>query len=577
VQKFKRMKDEGQQNPDPVYPRWGKPSAYDPAVGPPQAGEVSTALWCIIGLACQYFAVYTVLMVVSSVASNGSSEEPSLLRKTLESATATVNYAPMLCILFLSVRMRAIQLTQGETQKYQLPQPWVRQAMSICSWSVLAQLIVVLLVPVFTGREPVTDSDGNIDHNQISSPHCGWLFLVARFAIMIGLYGGYITVCVGTLLMQAPKEIYPDGTPPISPAVSCVVNLTTQYFIVYLLLAIFRTFNQIKGYAHTKASDTLQLAAYTVNFAPMLCILFVGARMRALQIDPLHGNPQPWAQACFYMCTYSVLVQTILVICVPIFLGGRCHKGTSEGDIQFEFRNRNMSVFLDVVRWIAMVCLYGGFSAIIVSVLLIEDEENPDNTPPLSPAMQCIIHLTIQFFAVYLALWLAISIRQWARRQSDFEGNDQTPYALAILETACHTVMFCPMLCVLFLAARMRALQLTRNRGAPQGWAQDAMRFATLCVFAQLIVVLSQFCPGCGAEGRNRQEDDPLEALTEDERFEKQRRPTRICVEFLRFIFIGGMYVGAVAVIIAIFTMTAETANGTGSHIFGKDAQTPYL
>merc|ERR1719379_3205856 len=102
------------------------------------------------------------------------------------------------------------------------------------------------------------------------------------------------------------------------------------------------------------------------------------------------------------------------------------------------------------------------------------------------------------------------------------------------------------------------------------------MRFATVCVLAQLIVVLIQFCPGCGLhEDRNRQENDPLDALTEEEK--KQQRPARLCMEFTRFIFIAGMYVGAVAVILAIFTMTAETANGTGSYVFGKDAQTPYL
>ena len=37
----------------------------------------------------------------------------------------------------------------------------------------------------------------------------------------------------------------------------------------------------------------------------MLCVLFLGARMRALQMDPKHGNPQRWAQNCFYLCTYS--------------------------------------------------------------------------------------------------------------------------------------------------------------------------------------------------------------------------------------------------------------------------------
>ena len=47
------------------------------------------------------------------------------LARTGEAATTTVTYAPMLCVLFLGACMRAIQLSQGETEKHQLPQPWV--------------------------------------------------------------------------------------------------------------------------------------------------------------------------------------------------------------------------------------------------------------------------------------------------------------------------------------------------------------------------------------------------------------------------------------------------------------------
>ena len=37
------------------------------------------------------------------------------------------------------------------------------------------------------------------------------------------------------------------------------------------------------------------------------------------------------------------------------------------------------------------------------------------------------------------------------------------------------TVQFAPMLAVLFIATRMRALQMTDNKGSPQGWVQDGM------------------------------------------------------------------------------------------------------
>ena len=59
----------------------------------------------------------------------------------------------------------------------------------------------------------------------------------------------------------------------------------------YLCLAIVRTCTQFMGPrpALVKLEGSLQLAGFTVNMAPMLCVLFIGARMRALQIDPLNG------------------------------------------------------------------------------------------------------------------------------------------------------------------------------------------------------------------------------------------------------------------------------------------------
>merc|ERR1719258_958539 len=47
------------------------------------------------------------------------------------------------------------------------------------------------------------------------------------------------------------------------------------------------------------------------------------------------------------------------------------------------------------------------------------------------------------------------------------------------IESAKSTVQFAPMLCILFVATRMRALQMTQNRGAPQGWVQDGMYLAS--------------------------------------------------------------------------------------------------
>merc|ERR1719191_2682809 len=156
----------------------------------------------------------------------------------------------------------------------------------------------------------------------------GMIVSAVRYVIMAALYGGFTTVCVGAFLMEGPKEIWgEEGAPPVSPAVGCTMNLCAQFFGVYLLAALTKTAIELSGPSDflVKLNGSLTLARYTVTFAPMLCILFIGARMRALQMDPKHGNPQAWAQNCFYACTYSIMIQTILVVIVSF--QGECQQG----------------------------------------------------------------------------------------------------------------------------------------------------------------------------------------------------------------------------------------------------------
>merc|ERR1719169_401352 len=92
-------------------------------------------------------------------------------------------------------------------------------------------------------------------------------------------------------------------------------------------------------------------ATNSMNFAPMLAVLFIGARMRALQMDPVHGHPQRWAQNCFYACTYALMVQTLLCIAVPVVLGGKAKQGDVEGDIEYEVNNTGFATVLTVARF----------------------------------------------------------------------------------------------------------------------------------------------------------------------------------------------------------------------------------
>merc|ERR1719262_106982 len=143
-------------------------------------------------------------------------------------------------------------------------------------------------------------------------------------------------------------------------------------------------------------------------FAPMLAILFIGARMRALQMDPVNGKPQTWAQNCFFMCTYALLLQTCLCIAIPLVVGGEVKKGETEGDMVYTVANPN----------------------------------GPQYTPPISVTMQCVINLTVQFFVVYLVIWIAITVKEFTGWEWHF--------ITSCMENAKGTIAFCPMLAILF-------------------------------------------------------------------------------------------------------------------------------
>merc|ERR1719440_625042 len=123
------------------------------------------------------------------------------------------------------------------------------------------------------------------------------------------LYGGTATVVYGIFAMEGPEEIWHGGAPPVSPAVQNTILLTFIFFLIYLLVAVTKTLFELVPSMRSsplllKLEASAGAAKMTVNFAPILAILFIGTRMRALAIDPLHGNPQAYAQTCMYWCTF---------------------------------------------------------------------------------------------------------------------------------------------------------------------------------------------------------------------------------------------------------------------------------
>ena len=55
-------------------------------------------------------------------------------------------------------------MTKGETEKFEMPQPWAQTAMLSCVHAVLALVAIVLNIPVLTHESEVpTDEHSNLE------------------------------------------------------------------------------------------------------------------------------------------------------------------------------------------------------------------------------------------------------------------------------------------------------------------------------------------------------------------------------------------------------------------------------
>jgi hypothetical protein len=342
--------------------------------------------------------------------------------------------------------------------------------------------------------------------------------------------------------------------------------LSITFFLVYFLVAVSRTYSQFAGgnLSVSKFEQVMLRAADTLAMAPMLSVLFLGARMRALQMDPVGGNPQRWAQNCFYACTYCLVCQTVLACVVPLFLSGKVVKNDKiEGDFKYEVEGGILAKVLTATRFVLMITLYACTTAVVCSVFTIEHPDGKELTPPLSPTMQCVLNLVFQYFFIYFLLWIYYTIE-------DFCGLDMSILAAAkdAIESAKATVQFAPMISVLFIATRMRALQITQNKGAPQGWVQDGMYLASWAVLIQFMMCLlmpiftgRKFTPDT-LDGSQKTTDADINAMPGG-------KVGAVTVTALRYVALVALLGGVAAVITGALIMTPETATGRGSMMPG--------
>lgn len=503
--------------------------------------RVSTTMKCVIFLTFQYFFVYTVLFITQTVNKVKPTTLPRLERCLL-CVTKTLYFIPMLCVLFFATRMRAVQLSQGMTDNYDLPQWWVKQAMIVCSLAVCLQTVLAAIYYALLSKDPEIKG-GNPSPIEKILNGCRWLVVVC-------LYLGFAIVCIGVCTMPAPDELWGSaGGPKVSPAVACTLCLATFYFAVFFCIELVKNVDEFLTPEGQRfgvlAPKTLFLrdVATTVDICPMLCILFLTARLRALQLDPKTGNPQSWAQTFFYLTSFSVFGLVVLCVVVAWLL----RRDESAGQEEPQRLNPKAKI-AELLRALCMLILIVGAISIVISVFLLKADKGP--TPSAPPSIKCVMIMTVVYFIVYTSVWFTNAMKRL--RSRGWDSNIVVNLSKFLEEKAKTAIDFCPMLSILFLGTFMRALQITAGKGAPQLWAQTFMYVGAMAVVLMTVARIDTLVfPAAPAEGSPKLPNRRVQAF----------------FVVLHHLCLLMMYMAVVAVVIALFTMTPKTAVGSGAMV----------
>jgi len=215
----------------------------------------------------------------------------------------------------------------------------------------------------------------------------------------------------------------------------------------------------------------------------------------------------------------------------------------------FEVPNPTLGYVLLAVRYICMLSFYGGAVGVACSIFSFEAPGGIDATLPVSPTVQCVVNLTCQFFFVYAMMTVMLTI-------SEVTGVPLQQWKLySAIESTKSTLAFAPMLSILFVTTRMYALLITDKSGAPQAWVQDGMYMAT---WALLISFLMCLATGLVMDKVETDEDGNVM-----NKFSNQY--IGMAVTAIRYLSMVLLYGGMTMVIVGLFVMTPENANGRGS------------
>jgi hypothetical protein len=503
---------------------------------------VSVAVFCVMVLTIECLLMYTALVVVRNYEELSGSVSNSVFVETLAVAARCAAHPPMLCMVFVSCRMYILATTEGLGE----PPDWVKACMLASTVGVSVQFLIVLLLPFIIEQRPgeglkLSELAGEPQDAHPLLHALRYRCLCLRFVVYSLQVGSAVSIYLGGGLVIVGTLTFPADAMKMSPANTCTMVLGAVYLSVNLVHWLTRVFAEqtapMGGRTQmTKAASLM--ASRTLRKAPMFAILFLASFMRALWIDPPYGRPQRWAQLSFYAGTAALLGEAVVAAVI-----GATGKLEEEKSIYGKYFYAS-SLRLHIVEKVLGFLGYLSMLLVIVAMLVITDPDD-GKVRPLNPAVKATAFLA--------ALYFAVSGLQWVVSLSEDVMGRPMPKAHATMVAAEASVSMCPLVSVLFICCRMRALQITNYLGAPQHWAQNCMYMCTFAIFMQsLCCIFLPFFTGKAT------------LMDEDGNATHDLRPMlgAYMVAVVKYISLFCLHGGVLTICAAIYMMTPTSARG---------------
>jgi len=508
------------------------------------------------------------LAIARNVDELAGRSSPSGMTQIFSLSMRRATYAPMLAVLFVGCRMYVLEST-GDTDE---PLDGVKKTMIAVTAGMFLEQLLVLLLPLITTQEyerkagVAHDVHPNIftrEYVHVSMFHVAWM---GQCLAMLLIYAGVVLVILGTLGRT-------DLGKQVPPALGATISLAFVYFLVYGLLFVTRTWEGINEYRVSlgsagagqiddeslarKLSKFALCASYPLEVTPMLTLLFLGARLRTSQMGI---DPQPWAQSCFWACACILPLLSMLSGFIGIhaaehiaYYGERLYEAESQAGL--------------VIKHALAACLYVSTITVFVSILVLEGPKDMQ-MPPFSPTLRCILQLACQFLAVYCMQWFFSLVKElfgWLGGVEPSKGSRLEIIQETVI-AAKASVQLCPMLSVLVLGCRMRALQISHNKGNPQNWAQDWISTMAFASLVQIFCSLS--LPTFTGKATTTDEDG--NAI-----YDLQPLVAVYTVTFMKYMVLATIFGGVFFIGLSMFLITPERAleREEGSHYAAMGAQ----